>query len=73
MAAILNIRQATIARVEKWNDLILSTLRSYVEAKGGKLSLTIEFPDQPPVVLKGHGDTEQPPSHLDLELGTSSR
>ena len=73
LADILKIRQATIARMEKWNDLMLSTLRSYVEAMGGKLSLKVEFPDQPPVVLKGLGDTEQPPSHLYTEIGTSSR
>lgn len=73
LADILNIRQATIARMEKRNDLMLSTLRSYVEAMGGKLSLTVEFPDHPPVVLQGLGDTEQPPSHLFSEIGTSSR
>ena len=73
LADILNIRQATIARMEKRNDLMLSTLRNYVEAMGGKLSLTVEFLDQPPVVLKGLGDTERPPSLLNTELATSSR
>ena len=73
LADILNIHQSTIARMEKSNDLMLSTLRNYVEAMGGKLSLTVEFLDQPPVVLKGLGDTERPPSLLNMELATSSR
>ena len=68
LAEILNIRQATIARMEKRNDLMLSTLRNYVEAMGGKLSLTVEFPDRPPVVLEGLGDTERPASRRYEEL-----
>ena len=37
----------------KRTDLYLSTLRSYVEGLGGKLSLVVEFPDRPPVILAG--------------------
>ena len=62
LADILNIRQATVSNMEKRSDLLLSTLRSYVEAMGGKLSLTVEFPDLGTVVLDGLGDTERPPS-----------
>lgn len=64
LAEMLEIRQATIAQTEKRSDLMLSTLRSYVEAMGGKLSLTAEFPDRAPVSLVGFGDfndTEEPP------------
>lgn len=60
LAETLNIRQATIAQMEKRSDLMLSTLRSYVEAMGGKLSLMVEFPDRTPVSLEGFGDTEEP-------------
>ncbi len=56
LAEMLKIRQATIAQTEKRSDLMLSTLRSYVEAMGGKLSLTAEFPDRGPVSLVGFGD-----------------
>jgi len=31
-------------------------LRSYVEGLGGKLSLTVEFPDRAPVILSGFGE-----------------
>ena len=62
LAETLNIRQATIAQMEKRSDLMLSTLRSYVEAMGGKLSLMVEFPDHKPVALEGFGDTETLPA-----------
>ena len=45
--------------MEQQSDLLLSTLRSYVKAMGGKLRLTVEFPDRPPVSLEGLGDTEK--------------
>jgi hypothetical protein len=37
--------------MEKRSDFLLSTLRSYVEAMGGKLRLVVEFPDRRPVTL----------------------
>ena len=61
LAEVLNIRQASIAQMEKRSDLMLSTLRSYVEAMGGKLSLMVEFPDRAPVSLEGLGDTDERP------------
>ena len=60
LAEVLNIRQATVAQMEKRSDMMLSTLRSYVEAMGGRLSLMVEFPDRCPVSLEGYGDTEEP-------------
>lgn len=60
LAETLGIRQATIAQMEKRSDLMLSTLRSYVEAMGGSLKLMVEFPDKKPVFLEGLGDTEEP-------------
>jgi hypothetical protein len=52
----LKIGQEGVSRIEKRTDLYLSTLRSYVEGVGGKLSLIVEFPDQPPVILAGLGE-----------------
>ncbi len=40
-------------RLEQRSDLLISTLRGYVEAMGGRLSLIAEFPNQDPVVLAG--------------------
>ena len=58
IAAHLGIRQSTVAQMEKRSDLMLSTLRSYVEAMGGKLRLTVEFPNHAPVALEGLGEPE---------------
>ena len=61
LAEVLNIRQSSVAQMEKRSDLMLSTLRSYVEAMGGRLSLMVEFSDRGPVSLEGLGDVEAPP------------
>lgn len=60
LAETLGIKQATVAQMEKRSDLLLSTVRSYVEAMGGSLKIMVEFPDRVPVILEGLGDTEEP-------------
>jgi transcriptional regulator with XRE-family HTH domain len=45
MAKLLHIDQAGISKIESRSDMLLSTLRSYVEAMGGSLRLVAEFPD----------------------------
>src|SRR5258708_34918867 len=45
MANLLHIDQAGISKIESRTDMLLSTLRSYVEAMGGSLRLVAEFPD----------------------------
>jgi hypothetical protein len=37
---------------------LLSTLRNYVEAVGGSLTLVAQFPDQEPIAIGGFGDVE---------------
>jgi hypothetical protein len=54
----LKIGQEGVSRIEKRTDLYISTLRSYVEAVGGKLSLVVELPDRPPVILAGLGEDD---------------
>ena len=49
----LGIGQEGVSRLEKRTDLLISTLRGYVEAMGGTLRLTAEFPNRPPIVLTG--------------------
>jgi hypothetical protein len=53
LARKLRIGQDGVSRLEQRSDLLLSTLRSYVQALGGQLSLIAEFPDGPPVRLTG--------------------
>lgn len=52
----LSIPQSNVSRLEKNSDMLLSTLQGYVTALGGKLSLTVELPDKPPIALTGLGD-----------------
>jgi transcriptional regulator with XRE-family HTH domain len=63
LAKALNIGQDGISRLEQRSDLLLSTLRSYVEAMGGSLSLIAKFPDRRPVILSGLAgiETERTP------------
>ncbi len=61
MAKALRIGQEGVSKIEKRSDLLLSTLRSYVEAMGGNLSLVAEFPDREPVLLSGIADVESKP------------
>src|ERR1035438_1433528 len=56
IAKSLHIGQEGVSKIEKRSDLLISTLRGYVEAMGGELSLVAEFPDREPVVLSGIGE-----------------
>jgi DNA-binding XRE family transcriptional regulator len=56
MAKALSIGQDGVSRLEQRSDLLLSTLRSYIEAMGGRLTLLAEFPDRRPVRLAGIAD-----------------
>jgi len=50
LAVSLGVGQDTVSRIEQRSDMLLSTLRRYVEAMGGKLELVAEFPDRPRMV-----------------------
>lgn len=56
LAERLDIRQANISKVEKRNDMLISTLRSYLEALGGTLELVAHIPGRAPVTLDGFCD-----------------
>ena len=51
LAEALHISQDGVSRIEKRSDFLISTLRSYVEAMGGRLRLVVEFPDRKPITL----------------------
>jgi len=55
LAKTLNIKQENISRLEKRSDMMISTLRGYVEAMGGQLDLTVRFPGRDPVSLPHFG------------------
>lgn len=61
LAAALGVGQDTISRLEKRSDMLLSTLRHYVESIGGQLALVATFPDHPPVIIDHRGDKKGAP------------
>jgi DNA-binding XRE family transcriptional regulator len=58
LAATLSVGQDTISRLERRSDMLLSTLRQYVESIGGELTLVANFPDGGPVLIDHLGEAE---------------
>jgi transcriptional regulator with XRE-family HTH domain len=56
IAAALKIKQPSVSKIERQADMYISTLRSYVEAIGGELELTVRLPRRPPLRLRQLGD-----------------
>lgn len=56
----LNMGQDGVSRLEKRSDLLPSTLRNYVEAVGGSLTLVAQFPEQEPIAIAGFGEIATP-------------
>lgn len=52
VAKALKVGQDTVSRYEQRSDMLLSTLKGYVEAMGGELGLVVTFPNRKPVKLK---------------------
>ena len=46
VAGAAGVVQANVSRIERQDNLYLSTLREYVEALGGRLQIAAVFPDQ---------------------------
>lgn len=45
LATVLGVGQAAVAKMERRPDLLLSTLRSYINGAGGHARLVVDFPD----------------------------
>ena len=45
LAKILDVQQPSIAKMEHRTDMYLSTLRSHIEAMGGRLEIVARFPE----------------------------
>lgn len=56
IASALNITQPSVSKIERQNDMHLSTLRNYVEAVGGELELTVRLPKRPALLIHHLGD-----------------
>jgi DNA-binding XRE family transcriptional regulator len=64
LAKALGITQDGVSRLEKRADLLLSTLRQYMEAMGGTLSLIAEFRNREPILLSRIAEEEEPRTAL---------
>ncbi len=53
LAEKLKINQDGVSKIEKRSDMLVSTLRGYIEAMGGELDITVKFPDQKPISIDG--------------------
>ena len=67
----LHMPQSNVSRLEKSSDMLLSTLRAYVEAIGGKLTLTVELPGKAPIALTGLGDLIDEPGQDEAKQAPS--
>lgn len=47
----LQMPQSNVSRLERESDMLLSTLRNYIDAIGGNLTIMVELPNKPPVRL----------------------
>ena len=52
LAQSLGVGQDTISRIERSSDMLLSTLRRYIEAMGGRLELVARFPNRSPLLIE---------------------
>jgi transcriptional regulator with XRE-family HTH domain len=59
IARCLNIGQDSVSRIENRSDLLISTLRSYVEAMGGELKIVVAFKEGS-AVISGLTGTDAP-------------
>ena len=60
IAQLLGIKQENVSRLERRNNVHLSTLKDYIHALGGKLHLIVEFPNQKPIEIKDVESIESP-------------
>ena len=75
LAEALNISQDGVSRLERRSDFLLSTLRSYAEAMGGKLRLVAEFSGRRPVTVSGWNSlaTRASPAVRDRKVARGGR
>ena len=56
IAQELDMGQGNLSRLEQRSDLLISTLRRYIEAMGGTLRIVAQFPKRPPVEISSFSE-----------------
>ena len=68
LARKLDVKQPAIAKLEHRTDAYISTLRSYIEAVGGRLKIVAEFRDGEVEITNFRGAGEMVGDPVDSEL-----
>ena len=55
LAIPLGVGQGTVSRIEKRNDMLVSTLQHYIESVGGRMQILATFPNRPALVIERLG------------------
>jgi transcriptional regulator with XRE-family HTH domain len=45
LAKLMEVRQASISKLERQHDILVGTLNNYIRALGGELEIRAKFPD----------------------------
>jgi DNA-binding transcriptional regulator YiaG len=69
IAKILDMSQGDVSKLERRADMYVSTLRSFIEAVGGKLQIIARFPDGTSIEISTFHDIEL---RVDAEMQTAS-
>jgi predicted XRE-type DNA-binding protein len=51
LAELLDMDQSEVSRLERRSDMMLSTLKRFVQATGGEMHIVVSYPDGGPVEL----------------------
>ncbi|MEX1008143.1 MAG: helix-turn-helix domain-containing protein [Acidimicrobiia bacterium] len=51
VAELLEMDQSEVSRLEYRSDMLLSTLKRFVQATGGELHMVVQYPDSAPIEL----------------------
>lgn len=51
VAELLDMDQSEVSRLERRSDMLLSTLKRFVQATGGEMHIVVTYPDGGPVEL----------------------
>ena len=61
VAVAMGVGQGTVSRIEKRDDMLMSTLQHYVESLGGTLQIMVGFPSGRPLIVERLGKKSTTP------------
>ncbi|TNE34276.1 MAG: XRE family transcriptional regulator [Alphaproteobacteria bacterium] len=64
LAEILHIGQGSVAKLEKRADMLVGTLRRFIQAMGGDLELIAQFPDKS-IKIENFASLSKAPDDID--------